>query len=53
VGKMQFHHFCSSQGKSFWLLLEKSTVAPPGENPSDAHVPTALQALGWNNINTP
>ena len=24
--------------KFFWLSLEKSTIAPPGKNPTDAHV---------------
>jgi len=34
---MKFHCFWSSLGKSVWLFIEKSAIAPPGKNPYDAH----------------
>jgi len=35
---MKFHHFWALLEKSFWLILEKFTIAPPETNPSDTHV---------------
>jgi len=35
---MKCHHCWTLLEKSFWLPLEKSTIAPPGKHPSDAHV---------------
>ena len=37
VGKMQFHHFWSTLVQSFWLFLEKFTIATIGKNLSDSH----------------
>jgi len=35
--KWNFTTFSTFLEKSFWLLLEKSAIAPPGKNPSDTH----------------